>query len=45
MRFDYADLVSLACGRHDAPDPARVAEVHGNDALAARVLTSLSITP
>jgi uncharacterized protein (TIGR03083 family) len=45
MRFDYADLVPLACGRHDAPDPARVAEVHGNDALAARVLTSLSITP
>lgn len=45
MTFDFADLVPLACGRDDAPDPARVAEVAGNDALAARILTSLSITP
>ena len=45
MTFDFADLVPLACGRDDAPDPARVAEVAGNDALAARVLTSLAITP
>ena len=45
MAFDFADLVPLACGRDDAPDPARVATVTGNDALAARVLTSLSITP
>ena len=45
MAFDFADLVPLACGRDDAPDPARVARVAGNDALAARVLTSLGITP
>lgn len=45
MEFPFADLVPLACGRDDAPDPARVARVLGNDALAARVLTSLSITP
>ena len=45
MAFDFADLVPLACGRDDAPDPARVADVRGNDALAARVLTSLAITP
>lgn len=45
MEFAFADLVPLACGRDDAPDPARVAVVRGNDALAARVLTSLSITP
>lgn len=45
MRFAFADLIPLACGREDAPDPARVAQVDGNDALAARVLTSLGITP
>ena len=45
MDVDFADLVPLACGRDDAPDPARVATVTGNDALAARVLTSLGITP
>ena len=45
MAFDFADLVPLACGRDDAPDPARVATVTGDDALAARVLTSLGITP
>lgn len=45
MTFEFADLVPLACGRDDAPDPARVAVVTGNDALAARVLTSLGITP
>lgn len=45
MEFSFADLIPLACGRDDAPDPARVAKVTGNDALAARVLTSLGITP
>lgn len=45
MTFAFADLVPLACGRDDAPDPARVATVTGNDAIAARVLTSLGITP
>lgn len=45
MEFAFADLVPLACGRDDAPDPARVAVVKGNDALAARVLTSLGLTP
>lgn len=45
MTFRYADLVPLAGGREDAADPARVAAVTGNDALAARILTSLAITP
>ncbi len=45
MEFSFEDLIPLACGRDDAPDPARVATVTGNDALAARVLTSLGITP
>jgi len=45
MSFDFADFVPLTGGREDAPDPAAVAVVIGNDALAARILTSLGITP
>ena len=45
MEFGFEHVIPLACGRDDAPDPARVAVVTGNDALAARVLTSLGITP
>lgn len=45
LTFDWADLLPLACGRDDAADPARVARVEGSDALAARVLTSLGVTP
>jgi uncharacterized protein (TIGR03083 family) len=45
MSFDFADFVPLTGGREDAPDPAAVAMVTGNDALAARILTSLGITP
>lgn len=45
MSFDFAHFVPLTGGREDAPDPAAVAMVAGNDALAARILTSLGITP
>lgn len=45
MRFAFGDLVPLTGGREDAPDPASVAVVTGNDSLAARVLTSLGLTP
>lgn len=45
MTFDFADFVPLTGGREDADDPAHLATVEGNDALAARVLTSLAITP
>ncbi len=45
MTLDFADFVPLVSGRQDAPDPARVAQVDGDPGLAARVLTSLTITP
>lgn len=45
MTFEFSDFVPLTGGREDAADPARLATVRGNDALAARVLTSLGITP
>lgn len=45
MTFQFRDLVPLTGGREDAPDPAHRATVEGSDALAARVLTSLAITP
>lgn len=45
MAFDFGDFVPLTGGREDADDPAHLATVEGNDALAARILTSLAITP
>lgn len=43
--MDFADLIPLACGRDDAADPAKVAEVQGDAGLAGRVLTELTVTP
>lgn len=43
--MDFADLVPLACGRDDAPDPAKVAKVDGDAGLAGRLLTELTVTP
>ena len=45
MTLDFADFVPLVSGRQDAPDPAHAAQVDGDPGLAARVLTSLTITP
>jgi uncharacterized protein (TIGR03083 family) len=45
VELDFADLVPLVCGRSDAPDPGRVAAVQGDEALAADVLTGLTLTP
>lgn len=44
MTIDFADLVPIACGREDAPDPASVAVIEGDTSMAARVLTSMVIT-
>jgi hypothetical protein len=43
--MDFADLVPVACGRDDAPDPAKVAKVDGDAGLAGRLLTELTVTP
>lgn len=45
LTIDFAELVPLACGRDDASDPAEVADVTGDAGLAARILTSLTVTP
>jgi uncharacterized protein (TIGR03083 family) len=45
MTVDFADLIPLACGRNDAPDPGRVVTVSGDEAIAASVFAGLGITP
>lgn len=45
LSIPFADLVPLVCGRDDAADPAAVAVIEGDTALASVILTSLSITP
>lgn len=44
MTISFEDLVPIATGRDDASDPAAVAEIDGDAAMAARILTSLVVT-
>lgn len=45
IELDWPDLVALACGRSDAPDPAEVGSITGDEALGRRALAELTVTP